>query len=153
MGQGGDEGRNGGAFSWVRDVYENLDYYLGTDEGRRRLEDIARSEAQRLEEEIARVHRPQRDIIWMSKWCLHCAHMGERGGRYYCDFHGMRLVKPFYGKPLWAVVAESEGDAHYVLLGVDWDRRWRDVEDYIVNAAMESINGGRPYFCYEPAKH
>jgi len=148
----GDEEKHSGAFSWVKDVYENLDYYLGTEEGRRKLEEIARSESQRLEDEIARVHRPQREIIWMSKWCLRCSHVREHRGRYYCEFHNTRLVKPFHGRPLWAVVADQEGDAHYVLLGIDWDKRWEEVEDYIVSAAMDAINGGRPYFCYEPAK-
>ncbi|MFP3229536.1 MAG: hypothetical protein RXP77_01075 [Nitrososphaeria archaeon] len=147
----GEEGGGPRAFSWIRDVYENLDYYLGTEEGRRKLEDIARSEAQRLEDEIARVHRPQRNIIWMSKWCLTCSYIRENRGRYYCSLHGARLVKPFHGRPLWAIVTEPSGEAHYVLLGLDWDGRWREVEEYIVNAAMEAINGGRPYYCYEQA--
>ena len=142
----------GGPFSWVKDVYENLDYYLGTEEGRRKLEEIARSESQRLEEEVVRVHRPQREIIWMSKWCLRCSYLRARGNRYYCEFHNSRLVKPFYGRPLWAVITGEEGDAHYVLLGIDWDRRWEEVEEILVDAAMEAINGGRPYFCYEPAR-
>ncbi|MGC8556232.1 MAG: hypothetical protein ACP5NG_04425, partial [Conexivisphaera sp.] len=135
-----EDERGRGAFSWVREVYENLDYYLGTEEGRHRLEEIAREESQRLEDEVARVHRPQREIIWMSKWCLRCSHAREHHGRYYCDLHGMRLVKPFHGRPLWAIVSEPEGEAHYVLLGIDWDRRWKEVEEYMVRAAMESIN-------------
>ncbi len=142
-----------GPLAWVTDVYENLDYYLGTKEGRRKLEEIGREEAERLSEEIAKVHKPQRDIIWMSKWCTRCRYFREFRGRYYCDRHGMRLVKPFYGRPIWVAVAGTEGEAsHYVLADVDWDSKWKIVEDYIVERAMEIINRGRPYYCYEPKK-
>jgi hypothetical protein len=35
-----------------------------------------------------------------------------------------------------------------VVSEVDWDRKWREISDKIVEWAVEKVNGGYPYFCY-----
>lgn len=139
---------------WVEEVYENLDYYLSTEEGKRRLEEIARTEAERLIAEISKTHKPQRDIIWLSRWCTRCEYFRRTRRRYWCTKHDARLVKPFYGKPVWSLNPEEDDDySKATIIDIDWSKMSRVVEDYIVEAAIDVINGGRPYYCYEPSEN
>lgn len=137
---------------WVEEVYDNLDYYLETEEGRKKLEEIAKSEAERLITEISRVYKPQRDIIWLSRWCTRCEYFTLNKKKHWCAKHNARLVKPFFGKPIWSIKPEEDDYSKAVILDIDWSKMSRVVKDYIVEAAIDMINAGRPYYCYEPSE-
>jgi len=135
---------------WVEEVTKNLDYYLKTEEGKQRLLDLAKKENERILEEVAKVHRPQRDIIWLSKYCRSCRYFGGRGERLRCQKWEVKIVRPFFGRPLWFIALNEMGRPVMSVSGLDWDHKWIDVSDAIIAKAVDHINGGKPYECYSP---
>jgi hypothetical protein len=134
---------------WMQEVTNNLDYYLDTEEGKQKLLEEARKWAEQALEEVARVHKPQRNIIWLSKHCNECRYFVAHGQRMSCEKWGARIVKPFYGKPLWFVTRDEEGNPIMNVSDIDWNQKWLEVSEAIVEEAIERINKGRPYDCYE----
>lgn len=136
---------------WVEDVTKNLDYYLKTEEGKRRLLELAKKESERVQEEVERVHRPQRNVIWLSKYCRTCRFFLSKGERLRCLKWDVRIVRPFYGRPLWFIALNEMGRPVMSVSDLDWNHKWVDVTDGVVERAVEHINGGKPYECYEPS--
>ena len=31
---------------------------------------------------------------------------------------------------------------------IDWNRKWKEISDKVVEWAIDKVNGGMPYFCY-----
>ncbi|MDG6939695.1 MAG: hypothetical protein JRN39_04750 [Nitrososphaerota archaeon] len=137
---------------WVEEVTKNLDYYLTTEEGKRKLLEEAQRMADQALQEVARLHRPQREIVWLSRYCYDCLHFRTQRGRLQCIRWGAKLVKPFYGKPLWFMSRDQHGNRVMDISEVDWDRKWLAVSDLLVEQAVNKINDGRPYDCFERAR-
>ncbi|HVP22718.1 MAG TPA: hypothetical protein VMS77_02250 [Conexivisphaerales archaeon] len=135
---------------WVEEVTKNLDYYLKTEEGKQRLLDLAKKENERILEEVAKVHRPQRDIIWLSRFCRSCRYLVSKGERFRCARWDVKIVKPFYGRPLWFIALNEMGRPVMSVSDLDWNHKWIEVSDAIIEKAVEHINGGKPYECYDP---
>jgi hypothetical protein len=135
---------------WVEEVTRNLDYYLKTEEGKQRLLELARKERERVQDEVEKIHRPQRNIIWLSKHCRSCRYFYSAGERMKCIKWEVKIVKPFYGRPLWFVALNEVGRPVMSVSEVDWTHKWIEVSEVIVEQAVGHINGGKPYECYEP---
>ncbi|MEM0286815.1 MAG: hypothetical protein QXG05_01420 [Nitrososphaerota archaeon] len=138
---------------WFEEVTENLDYYLNTEEGKKKLMEEAKKMAEQALEEVAKLHKPQREIIWLSKYCSKCIYFRQQASRMRCERWNARIVKPFYGKPLWFISRDEEGNRTIDVTDVDWDKKWIAVSEIIVEQAIEHINDGNPYDCYEPGRH
>lgn len=137
---------------WMEEVTNNLDYYLDTEEGKQKLLEEAKRWAEQALEEVARVHKPQRNIIWLSKHCPDCKSFSQHGQRMSCEKWNARIVKPFYGKPLWFITRDEEGNQIMNVSDIDWNEKWLEVSEAIVQEAIENINNGRPYDCFELAR-
>jgi hypothetical protein len=135
---------------WVEEVTKNLDYYLKTEEGKQRLLELAKKENERVLEEVARIHRPQRDIIWLSKYCRSCRYFSSGKSRLKCQKWEVRIVRPFFGRPLWFIALNEMGRPVMSVSELDWNHKWIEVSDAIVERAVDHINGGKPYECYDP---
>jgi hypothetical protein len=42
-----------------------------------------------------------------------------------------------------------DDEKEFIVEGIDWDARWKEVSDKIVDMAVGMVNGGYPYFCYK----
>ncbi len=68
-----------------------------------------------------------------------------------CDRWHVRIVKPFHGRPTWTKVPSRSGNGEKELVvdGIDWDARWKEISDRIIEMSVDLVNGGYPYFCYK----
>jgi hypothetical protein len=68
-----------------------------------------------------------------------------------CDRWKVRVVKPFHGRPIWASVSSRNGDGEKELVveNIDWDAKWKEISERIVEMSVDMVNGGFPYFCYK----
>jgi hypothetical protein len=41
-----------------------------------------------------------------------------------------------------------KGETELVVEGVDWNQKWREISDQIVEKAVGMVNGGYPYHCF-----
>lgn len=135
--------------NWIEEVTANLDYYLKTPEGMLKLLELAKRESKKREEEVLKQYRSRRDIIWISRHCYNCRYFSMHGSRMRCIFWNVKLVKPFYGRPLLSLSFDELGRPLVEVSDVEWEDKWADVEEELVEMAIDRINGGRPYFCYE----
>ncbi|MCP8309187.1 MAG: hypothetical protein H3Z54_10940 [archaeon] len=133
---------------WREEVSKNLDYYLDTKEGRNELTEMIRAEAMRLLQQME--GRPRlKEFIWLSKFCLNCSYfMKRKGGFMRCMKLDAKIVKPFYGKPLWAIIVTTGGEESSIV-DIDWHSKSFDVSDILVEEAIKRINNGYPYPCFE----
>ena len=62
-------------------------------------------------------------------------------------------MKPFYGKVLWSYTPSKTNPDEKVeiIRDIEWNKKWREISDSIVEWAIDHVNGGMPYYCYEPA--
>ena len=135
--------------SWWLALARDPDYYTNTEEGQKELADMIRKESERLLEEIGRSVKRTKEIIWLSNYCKSCQFFKAEGRRTSCNKWQVRIVKPFYGRALWRQVTSKTGDEkEFVVEGIDWDSRWKEVSDKIVEMAVGMVNGGYPYYCY-----
>ena len=67
-----------------------------------------------------------------------------------CGLMGCRIVKPFYGRPVWSVIIRGEGQQEMVVAEVDWSSKAFEVNELLIEAVVSKINGGAPYSCYTP---
>jgi len=132
--------------NWREEVTENLEYYLDTEEGRKELERLMKEEARVILGRFRRI----KEIIWLGKYCRSCKYFSERNGVMRCERFDCRLVKPFYGRPIWLIAVDENGRAELYVGDVDWNRKAIDVSDLVVEKAIEHVNGGLPYPCYAP---
>ncbi len=136
--------------SWWLALARDPDYYTNTEQGQKELADMIRKESERLLEEIGKSVKRTKEIIWLSKFCTSCQFFKAEGRKTRCSKWQVRIVKPFYGRPIWKQVPSRTGDdgKQFVVDGIDWDARWKEASDTIVEMAVGMVNGGYPYFCY-----
>lgn len=136
--------------SWYQALAENPEYYTSTEEGQKELAEMIRKESERLLEQIGRTVKRTKEIIWLSRFCSACEHF--RGGpRMHCERWDVRIVKPFYGRPIWTRVPSKTmiDEKELAVEGINWDLKWREISDKVVERAVDHVNGGFPYYCYK----
>ena len=135
--------------TWQQALADNPEYYMNTKQGQDELAQMIRKESERLLEEIGKNVKLTKNIVWLSRWCMSCKSYNPHGARAMCNRWNARIVKPFYGRPVWEKheVAGKE-EKELVVSDIDWDTKWREISDKIVEWAVEKVNGGYPYFCY-----
>ena len=135
--------------SWWLALARDPDYYTNTEQGQKELADMIRKESERLLEEIGKSVKRTKEIIWLSKYCKSCHFFKEEGRKMSCNKWQVRIVKPFHGRALWKQIPSKVGDEkEFVVEGIDWDNRWKEVSDKVVDMAVSMVNGGYPYYCY-----
>jgi hypothetical protein len=136
--------------SWWLALSRDPDYYTNTEQGQKELADMIRKESERLLEEIGKSVKPTKEIIWLSNFCRSCHYFKEEGRKMSCNKWHVRIVKPFHGRPTWKQIPSrtSEDGKELVVDGIDWDTRWKEASEKIVDMAVGMVNGGYPYFCY-----
>ncbi len=137
--------------SWYQALREDPDYYTNTEQGQKELAEMIRKESERLLEEIGKAVRPTKEIIWLSRFCSSCEYFSRESSRMRCNRWSVRIVKPFHGRAVWASIPSRKnvGEKEMVVEGIDWDLRWREISDKIVERAIDLVNGGYPYFCFK----
>jgi hypothetical protein len=136
--------------SWWLALARDPEYYTNTEQGQKELADMIRKESERLLEEIGKSVKRTKEIIWLSKFCKSCSYFNEEGRKMKCNKWQVRIVKPFHGRAIWKEMPERMRDSEkeFVLEGIDWDSRWKEVSEKVVEMAVGMVNGGYPYFCY-----
>ncbi len=137
--------------SWWQALSEDPDYYTNTEEGQKELADMIRKESERLLEEIGKSVKRTKEIIWLSRFCSACQYYKQDGRKMTCGRWRVRIVKPFHGRPLWEAVPSRKGtdEKELVVRDIDWDAKWKEISDKIVEMAVNMVNGGYPYFCFK----
>jgi hypothetical protein len=137
--------------NWYKAIAENPEYYTNTEQGQKELADMIRRESERLLEEIGKSVKRTKEIIWLSRFCDKCQYFNRESSRMRCNKWAVRIVKPFHGSPIWSSIPSrtTVGEKELVVEDIDWDRKWREISDKIVERAVELVNGGYPYFCYK----
>ncbi len=136
--------------SWYEALAENPDYFTNTEAGKKELAEMIRRESERLLAELGKKVRRTREVIWLSRHCFDCSYLQKNNGRLDCQKWDVRIVKPFYGRPVWSSVPSkmNKGEKEMVIDDIDWSLKWREISDAIVERAVDMVNGGRPYFCF-----
>ena len=135
--------------SWWLALARDPEYYTNTEQGQRELADMIRKESERLLEEIGKLVKPTKEIIWLSNFCTSCHYFKSEGRTTLCNKWHVRIVKPFHGRAIWKQVPKAGDEKEFVVDGVDWDARWKEVSEKFVDMAVGMVNGGYPYFCYK----
>jgi hypothetical protein len=136
--------------SWHQALAENPDYYMNNKQGQKELAEMIRRESEKLLEEIGKSVKRTKEVIWLSKYCSSCKFFAKEGSRLSCKRWSVRIVKPFYGRPVWEAVPApgTDREKEMVVSDIDWNKKWKEISDQIVEWAVEKVNGGYPYFCY-----
>ena len=136
--------------SWYQALAEDPEYYTNTEQGQKELAEMIRRESERLIEELGKSPKRTREIVWLSRHCPNCKFFQTDGGRMKCNRWSVRIVKPFYGRPIWTKVRSKRDPEQKELIveGVDWDAKWKEISDKVVEMAVGLVNGGYPYFCF-----
>lgn len=145
---------DGESQDWRNKVDGKLDYYLDSTEGRKKLSTMLQTENEAIRKYVTKHRENVRDIIWLSRYCLLCSKYVENNGKTKygktkCGKFNARLIKPFYGRPHWETVTTVRGTDEQVIAGIDWDSKRPDVPDESVERAVDKINRGLPYSCYD----
>jgi len=137
--------------SWWLALARDPDYYTNTEQGQKELADMIRKESERLLEEIGKSVKRTKEIIWLSNFCTACHYFKPEGRKMTCSKWHVRIVKPFHGRAIWKQIPSKTGndEKEFVVDGIDWDARWKEVSEKIVDMAVDMVNGGYPYFCYK----
>ena len=136
--------------SWWQALARDPDYYTNTEQGQKELADMIRKESERLLEEIGKSVKRTKEIIWLSNFCTSCHYFRHEGRKTTCKKWQVRIVKPFYGRAILKEIPKSGSDEkEFVVEGIDWDTRWKEVSERIVDMAVGMVNGGYPYFCFK----
>jgi len=137
--------------SWYRAIQADPEYYTNTEQGQKELADMIRKESERLLEEIGKSVRRTKEIIWLSRFCDKCQFFSQESKRMRCNKWAVRIVKPFHGSPIWtqAPSKTTVGEKELVVEEIDWDAKWKEISDKIVERAVDLVNGGYPYYCYK----
>ncbi len=136
--------------SWYEALAENPDYFTNTEAGKKELAEMIRRESERLLAELGKKVRRTREVIWLSRHCFNCSYFQKNNGRLDCQRWDVRIVRPFYGRPVWSSVPSKtkKGEKEMIIDDIDWSLKWREISDAIVERAVDMVNGGRPYFCF-----
>jgi len=145
-----DDGDTDELLSWYEALAEKPDYYMNTEAGQKELAEMIRKESERLLTELGKTVKRTREVIWLSKHCFDCRYFQKNNGRMQCKKWDVRIVKPFYGRPIWSSVPSKthKGEKEMVVDDIDWSSKWKEISDTIVERAVEMVNGGYPYFCF-----
>ena len=137
--------------SWYQAIAENPEYYTNTEAGQKELAEMIRKESERLIEEIGKSVKRTKEIVWLSRYCLKCNHFEQTASRMKCSRWSVRIVKPFHGRPIWTAVPSKTtiGEKELAVEGINWDQRWKEISDKIVERAVDLVNGGFPYYCFK----
>jgi len=137
--------------SWWQALARDPDYYTNTEQGQKELADMIRKESERLLEEIGKSVKRTKEIIWLSNFCTSCHYFRHEGRKMTCKKWQVRIVKPFYGRAILKEIPSKRGgdEKEIVVEGIDWDTRWKEVSERIVDMAVGMVNGGYPYFCFK----
>ena len=137
--------------NWWQALARDPDYYTNTEQGQKDLAEMIRKESERLIEDLGRSAKRTKEIIWLSRFCSACHYFKADGRKMTCTRWGVRIVKPFHGRALWRKVPSRMGtdEKELVVEGIDWDAKWKEISDRVVEMAIEMVNGGFPYFCYK----
>ncbi|MEM3382899.1 MAG: hypothetical protein QXL52_00455 [Nitrososphaerales archaeon] len=142
------EEKTKGDKDWREEVSKNLDYYLDTNEGRNELMEMVKAETTRLLQQIKSRQRVK-EYIWLSKFCSSCLYfVKSKAGIMKCTKLNAKIVKPFHGKPIWAVIVTTNGEES-LIVDINWCSKAIDVTDILVEEAIKRINNGYPYPCFE----
>jgi hypothetical protein len=136
--------------SWYEKLAENPDYYSNTEAGQQELAQMIRRESERLLAELGKKVTRTREIIWFSRHCLDCNYFEKNNGRMQCGKWEVRIVKPFYGRAIWSKVSSkyNRDEKELVVADIDWNSKWKEISDAIVEKAIDMVNDGYPYFCF-----
>ena len=136
--------------SWQEALAEDPDYYLNTEAGQRELAQMIREESERLLEELGRSVKMTREVIWLSRHCADCRFFERVERRMTCRRWGVRIVKPFYGRTIWKGVQSKleREEKEFVIEDIDWNTKWKEISDIVIERAIDLVNGGYPYFCF-----
>ena len=136
--------------NWYQAIAEDPEYYTNTEEGQKKLAEMIRKESERLLEQIGKTVKRTKQIIWLSRFCSACEFYRE-GSRTRCERWDVRIVKPFYGRPVWTKVQSktNRDEKELAVEGINWDLKWREISDKIVEKAIDHVNGGFPYYCFK----
>ena len=144
------EKQEGELANWYKALAEDPEYYTNTPEGQKELAEMIRKESERLLEDIGRSTKRTKEVIWLSRFCGSCHYFQQKGARTNCNRWAVRIVKPFYGRPTWIASTKKGGDEkEFTIDGINWDVKWREISDAVVDMAVGMVNGGFPYFCYK----
>lgn len=137
--------------SWYQALRDDPDYYTNTEQGQKELAEMIRRESERLIEELGKSVKRTREIIWLSRFCGQCHYFSHESSKMRCNRWAVRIVKPFHGRPIWTTVPSrtNVGEKELMVEGINWDLRWREISDKIVERSIDLVNGGYPYFCYK----
>jgi hypothetical protein len=137
--------------NWWQALAKDPEYYTNTEQGQKELADMIRKESERLIDELGKSVKRTKEIIWLSRFCNSCHYFKAEGRKLSCTKWGVRLVKPFHGQTMWKQIPSrrSADEKEFVVEGIDWDTKWKEISDRIVDMAVEMVNGGFPYFCYK----
>jgi hypothetical protein len=137
--------------SWYRALQEDPEYYTSTEQGQKELADMIRKESERLLEELGKSVRRTKEIIWLSRFCDKCQYFSRESTRMKCSKWAVRIVKPFHGRPIWthAPSRTTVGEKELVIEEIDWDAKWKEISDKIIERAVDLVNGGYPYYCFK----
>jgi hypothetical protein len=137
--------------SWWLALARDPDYYTNTEQGQKELADMIRKESERLLEEIGKSVKRTKEIIWLSNFCTSCHYFKLDGKKTSCNKWQVRIVKPFHGRTIWKQIPSRmrDDEKEFVVEGIDWDARWKEVSEKVVDMAVGMVNGGYPYFCYK----
>lgn len=135
--------------NWYQALAADPEYYTNTEQGQKELAEMIRRESERLIEELGRSAKRTKEIIFLSKFCADCKFFRSEGRRMECKRWSVRIVKPFYGSPVWTTVPSARGEGKELAVeGIDWDRKWKEISDKVVETAVSMVNGGYPYHCF-----
>jgi hypothetical protein len=137
--------------NWWQALARDPEYYTNTEQGQKELADMIRKESERLLEEIGKTVKHTKEIIWLSRFCSSCRYFKAEGRKTTCTKWGVRIVKPFHGRAVWRQIPSRLGrdEKEFVVDGIDWDTKWKEISDKVVEMSIEMVNGGFPYFCYK----
>lgn len=136
--------------SWYSAIAGDPHYYTETEEGQKELADMIRKESERIIEELGKSVKRTKEIIFLSHFCRDCRYFQLESKRMHCKRWTVRIVKPFYGRPIWgkAPSRTMKNEKELVVEGIDWNEKWREISDAIVERAVDLVNGGYPYSCF-----
>ena len=137
--------------NWWQALARDPEYYTNTEQGQKELAGMIRKESERLLDELGKTVKRTKEIIWLSRFCSSCHYFKAEGRKTTCTKWGVRIVKPFYGRTVWRQIPSRAGseEKELVVDGIDWDSKWKEISDKVVEMSIEMVNGGFPYFCYK----
>jgi hypothetical protein len=136
--------------TWQEEASRNPDYYLDTDKGRKELSEMIKKETESLLKELKKNRQRIKEIIWFSNYCPQCSNYIEKRKLMKCEKFNVKIIKPFFGKPIWSISLNSKGEEESRITGIDWNSKAFPVSDSIIEEASLRINKGLPYSCFHP---